>query len=261
MTDIRWLLPNPTPDWALFLDVDGTLLDIASVPTAVVVPDGLLETLPQVAHLLANAVALVSGRTLDDLDRLFPPLRLAKAGQHGAEITWPDGRTEYFGAGDQDLDDLLAHVRRFAQARPGLLVEDNGRTIAVHCRQAPHYQGEITGFLADLVAERRAGLDVVAGRMVTELKPRGVSKRTAVERLMAGAPFRGRTPIFIGDDTTDEDGFAASHEWGGHGIRVGLSGDSIAEYRLPDARAVRRFLADIIRRLNLIEGRGDDANP
>ena len=261
MTDIRWHLPTPAPDWALFLDVDGTLLEIAPAPGAVTVPDGLPDTLIQVARLLDNAVALVSGRTVNDLDKLFRRLPIAEAGQHGSEIRWPDGHAEYFGTGDSGLSALLEPILRFAQVRPGLMVEDKGQTIAVHCRQAPQYQTEIAAFLADLVNGKDAWLDVMSGRLVVELKPRGVSKRTAVERLMRSAPFAGRLPIFIGDDTTDEDGFAAARDLGGHGIRIGLTGESIASFRLPDPKAVRRFLGEIIRHLNLTANRSSHAVP
>jgi trehalose 6-phosphate phosphatase len=236
-------LPEPRSDWALFLDIDGTLIDIAPTPDAVVVPPGLAELLRSLLPLLDGAVALVSGRRLADIDRLFAPLQPAAAGQHGAEIRQPDGSVVIFDAAAHTLAALLPKVTSFAQARPGILVENKGMTIAVHCRQVPQYQSELDRFLNDLIAEEAAALETIHGHRVFEIKPRNLSKRTAVEHFMRAAPFTGRQPIFIGDDRTDEDGFAAVQALGGQAIRVGSDAPSRATWRIPGPAETRAFLS------------------
>ena len=235
-------LPTPRRNWALFLDIDGTLLDLAPTPTDVVIPADLPDLLRGLCRVLGGAVALVSGRALSDIDALLSPLTLAAAGQHGAEIRLPDGRIERFDAAAGALAGLMAKVDAFAAAYPGILVEDKGMTIAVHCRQAPQYQSELGRFLAGLAAEYPDCLETIRGHRVFEIKPRNLSKRTAVEQFMRGAPFAGRVPVFIGDDRTDEDGFAAVKAVGGHAIRVGLEGPSIADRRIAGPADTRGFL-------------------
>ncbi|MDB5396792.1 MAG: trehalose-phosphatase [Rhodospirillales bacterium] len=243
-------LPEPDSNWALFLDIDGTLIDIASTPTSVVVPPSLPDLLRSLGSMLDGAVAVVSGRSLADVDRLFAPLRVAGAGQHGAEIRLPDGTTRIFDAAARKLSELLPKVTSFAQVRPGILVENKGMTIAVHCRQVPQYQPELGQFLTDLAAQPGSGLETIRGHRVFEIKPRNLSKRTAVEHFMRAAPFAGRLPIFIGDDRTDEDGFAAVQALGGYAIHVGLAGPSIATWRIAGPVQTRAFLSHIVEILN-----------
>jgi trehalose 6-phosphate phosphatase len=239
-------LPQPCSDWALFLDIDGTLIDIAPTPDAVVVPPDLRDLLRSLEPLLGDAVALVSGRRLADIDRLFAPLTVAAAGQHGAEIRLPDGTIHVFDAAAHKLAPLLPKVTSFAQARPGILVENKGVTIALHCRQVPQYQSELGRFLDDLTAGEADGLETIHGNRVFEIKPRSLSKRTAVEHFMRAAPFAGRLPVFIGDDRTDEDGFAAVQAQNGYAIRVGLDGQSLATGRLASPRETRAFLSHVV---------------
>jgi trehalose 6-phosphate phosphatase len=250
MTDPGRPLPEPSPDWALFLDIDGTLLELAATPNEVVVPPGLPDLLRALRRRLNGAVALVSGRALTDIDALLSPLTLAAAGQHGAEIRLPDGRTERFDAAAEVLHSLLPTVAAFAAARPGILVEDKGMTIAVHCRQVPQYQGELGPFLDDLAARHPDRLETIHGHRVFEIKPRNLSKRTAVDHFMRVAPFAGRLPVFIGDDRTDEDGFAAANAAGGYAIRVGLDGPSLANWRIADPAGTRAFLSHAAEALN-----------
>jgi trehalose 6-phosphate phosphatase len=255
MTEIGCPLPAPRSDWALFLDIDGTLLELAPTPTEVVVPPDLPELLGNLQHALGGAVALISGRSLADIDALFPSLVLTAAGQHGAEIRLAGGATERLGPADGVLASLMGRVTAFAAARPGILVEDKGMTIAVHCRQVPEYQAELGQSLTDLAAEHADLLETIRGHRVFEIKPRNLNKRTAVERLMRIAPFAGRLPLFIGDDRTDEDGFAAVRALGGHAIRVGPDGPgpdwtTIATWRMADPVRVRAFLADVAQSLD-----------
>ena len=249
MTETGCPLPTPAENWALFLDIDGTLLELAPTPSAVVVPPDLPGLLQALTRLLDGAVALVTGRSLADVDMLFAPLALTGAGQHGAEIRIAGGDTERLGPGNGVLQQLMPRIEAFAAARPGILVEGKGMTIAVHCRRVPEYQDELGQFLTALAAEQGDRLETIRGHRVFEIKPRNVSKRTAVEHLMLSAPFAGRLPLFIGDDRTDEDGFAAVRALGGHAIRVGpdLSNAgwaSLATWRMADPARVRAFLSD-----------------
>ncbi len=190
-----------------------------------------------------------------DIDALFPSLTLTAAGQHGAEIRLAGAATERLGPADGVLSGLMPKIAAFAVAHPGILVEDKGMTIAVHCRQVPEYQAELGQFLTDLAAEHAETLETIRGHRVFEMKPRNLSKRTAVEHLMRIAPFAGRLPLFIGDDRTDEDGFAAVRALGGHAIRVGPDGpgpdwSTLANCRMADAAHVRAFLANAAQSLD-----------
>lgn len=236
-------LPSPSSDWALFLDIDGTLIDIAPSPFQVEVPSSLPGLLESLARALGGAVALVTGRSLSDLDRLFGPLGATVVGQHGAEIRRPAGEIESLdGPAGGWPSRLLPHLETFVAERPGLLVEDKGHTVAVHYRLAPQFRKELDRYLADITTGLLDEIAIVAGKRVFELKPTGVSKGKAVEHLMRSAPFAGRTPVFIGDDTTDEDGFAAVKAAGGHAIRVGGGGESLATWQIRDPDAVREYL-------------------
>lgn len=249
MHDAERTLPEPNRNWAMFLDIDGTLLDLAPTPSQVRVPPDLPALLEALAGTLGGAVAVVSGRTLGDVDALLHPLTLAAAGQHGAEIRRPDGAMERSAAG-KNLSGLLPAIKSFTADRPGLLVEDKGMTIAVHWRQAPEHQDELGRFLDRLASEKQEGLEAIRGHRVFEIKPRAISKRTAVERFMETAPFAGRIPVAIGDDRTDEDGFAAALALGGQAIRVGVDAPSMATARIADPMRVRAFLKRIVEGLN-----------
>jgi trehalose 6-phosphate phosphatase len=243
MTETGCPLPAAHENWALFLDIDGTLLDLAPTPSAVVVPPDLPPLLQALGRALNGAVALVTGRSLADVDALFAPLTLTAAGQHGAEIRLAGHETQQLGSSNGILKALMGRIEAFAEARPGILVEGKGMTIAVHCRQVPQYQHELGRFLTQLAAEHGDRLETIQGHRVFEIKPRNVSKRTAVEHLMHAVPFAGRLPLFIGDDRTDEDGFAAVRALGGHAIRVGPEQPSIATWRMSDPACVRAFLS------------------
>jgi trehalose 6-phosphate phosphatase len=236
-------LPEPNPNWALFLDIDGTLLDIADTPTAVIVPPGLPALLRSLHGIFSGALALVSGRSLADIDRLFAPPFLPAAGQHGAEIRIADGRPEASVAGDAGLAALLPEIEAFTAERPGLLVEKKGWTIAVHYRAAPHYGSDLAAFLNGLVMDHADAIETITGHCVFEIKPKAFNKGSAVACFMQAAPFAGRRPVFIGDDRTDEDGFAAVRTLGGHSVRVGLNGNSIADTRIAGPTELRAWLA------------------
>lgn len=233
--------PDYTANWALFLDVDGTLLEITEPPDAVAVPDGLTSMLGTLASSLGGALAVVSGRRLDDLDRLFAPLHLPAAGIHGLEHRAADGRTDMLGK-IETLDPFRVPLMEFAEAHDGAFVEDKGRALALHYRGAPEAETPARRLVAQLLSRHDDGVRVIDGKMVFEIKPKLADKGRAVARFMGEPPFHGRRPVFIGDDVTDEDAFRAVNERGGLSIRVGDRPDSAARYLLADVGAVLGWL-------------------
>ncbi|HEX2446763.1 MAG TPA: trehalose-phosphatase [Methyloceanibacter sp.] len=204
---------------ALLLDVDGTLLDIAPRPTDVTVPPALRPILADLIERSGGAVALVSGRTIKTLDRLFSPLTLPAIGGHGAEIRLSAGgpilRTP---AG---LSASLRHeLHLLARADPHVLVEDKRHSIALHYRQAPQQEAFLKGGVRKIVLNE-TDVEFLCGKFVIDIKPRLFSKGSAVLKLMAERPFTGRVPLFVGDDTTDESVFAILPNLEGRGYSVG----------------------------------------
>lgn len=246
VTSIKADLPGPAPIdpacSALFLDVDGTLVDIAPTPDAVRVPDGLPVVLDRLHRLCGGALALVSGRAIADLDRLFAPLRLPAAGIHGAEVRFADA-VEDRAVDFPDPVALRAELGRLAGAHPGVEIEDKGPAIAIHYRAAPAAQAAVQA-AAEALA-RRWGLHLQAGKCVVEIKASPRTKGDALREMMARAPFAGRRPVMIGDDVTDEDGFHAALALDGTAIRVGDSGGrrTAATALLPDPASLCGWLA------------------
>jgi trehalose 6-phosphate phosphatase len=236
--------PLPAPDWALFLDVDGTLLDIAERPDEVAVPRTLVQTLRRAADAFDGALALVSGRTIAELDRLFDPLRLPIAGQHGAEMRIGGIRPEMRVV--EAPSDALRRVVADAMAPlAGILVEDKGLTVAVHYRAAPELGDAIGATLRQLIKASGEAADLMPGKFVWEVRPAHRDKGQAVQTFMADAPFKGRLPVFVGDDITDADGFAMVERLGGIALAVGdLHTPRVAAFH--DAAAVRDWLRDFV---------------
>ena len=196
---------------ALFLDVDGTLLDLAASPSAVVVPHGLVECIADIERALGGALALVSGRTFEDLDRLFWPLRLRASAVHGAEIRY-DPQTPI--VVDAAAAVLPAPLWRSLNASltgfPGVFAENKRFSFAVHYRAAPTCGADLREVLRRIVAAAAIpDVEIVDSRLAFEIKGRGFDKGSAINRFLARSPFVGRVPIFVGDDGTDEPGFAA----------------------------------------------------
>jgi trehalose 6-phosphate phosphatase len=226
-------------DDALFLDFDGTLVEIAEHPERVLLPARLPDLLHATRARLGGALAVVTGRRLDDIDRWLQPFKFAGAGLHGLELRRrPEDRAEH--VSDHDVGDAASAVREALGAIEGVWLEDKGRSIAVHFRAAPC--AERTCVTEVECIATRFGLRVVVGKRVVELKAPGADKGTAVDALMRVAPFAGRRPIFVGDDVTDEDGFAAAARHGGIGVRIG-DGATCASIRLPDVRAALDWLS------------------
>jgi trehalose 6-phosphate phosphatase len=236
-------LPAPPPldrAAALFLDVDGTLLEIAADPMAVEVPPRLPALLARLAWQRNGALALVSGRPLAQLDFLFA-WRGAAAGLHGAEWRRADGGVER--AGDAEavaaLDRLRPQLTALAAQHPGVTLEDKGATIAVHYRATPQHGPAI---LAEANRMRDPALRVIRGKMVVEWQPRGSDKGQIIGALLADPPFRGRSSVYLGDDTTDEDAFAEISRRGGTAILVGTPRPTRAAYRLASVAAALSWL-------------------
>jgi trehalose 6-phosphate phosphatase len=229
---------------ALFLDVDGTLLEIASRPDHVHVPSDMPSLLHDLARQRGGALALVSGRPLREIDRLLQPWRGAAAGLHGIERRRADGILDSYldSAAAAALDRLRPQLKALASIGSGLALEDKDKTLALHYRAAPERQSEICS-LAGEMARREAALRLIAGKMVVEFQPRGVNKGMAIAAFLAEPPFIGRHPVFIGDDVSDEDGFAEISARHGIAIRVGPPAQTRAQYALPDVRTVGAWLA------------------
>jgi len=204
---------------ALFLDVDGTMLDIAAVPHEVHVPPGLGDELVALLELCGGALAVISGRTIEDIDRLFHPHRFPAAGAHGAQLrARADGTIDHISRPIPEA--LRANFTALANT-PGAFIEDKGVTLALHYRLAQH---PVFGEARISALEREAeesGFTILHGKKVLELKPLGVDKGVAIRAFMAKPPFAGRQPVFAGDDRTDAHGFAVLEEFGGGGIAVG----------------------------------------
>lgn len=227
---------------ALFLDIDGTLFDIAASPDAVRVPPCLPALLSAVSDRLDGALALVSGRCVDDIDRLFAPRVFAASGQHGAEFR-PHPRDAvamlpYATPIDAGIRRALAAI---ANEMPGVLLEDKGVSIAVHYRAAPVLREPLREKIAAAIAAHGPAVRLLGGRMVWEVLPAGLDKGVALECFMRLPPYAGRLPVFIGDDVTDEDGFRSAIRLGGQALRVGRNDEDA--FSGPDA--VRTWLAGV----------------
>lgn len=216
----------PTPidprTTAIFLDIDGTLLDIAPTPLEVKVSDALRATLASLSRMFQGAVAFVSGRPIAEMDRLFDPLRLAAVGGHGAEIRYaPGGEIRRSEIATLD-EDLRAEFSRIGRIGDGVIVEDKGYSLAIHFRLAPQLGGEIMKSVAAVCKDDRcSALEILPGKAVVEIKPGGYDKGTGLREMMSVRPFTGRTPIFVGDDVTDSAAFAVLQDFAGTGFSVG----------------------------------------
>jgi trehalose 6-phosphate phosphatase len=224
---------------ALFLDLDGTLAPIAARPQDVH-PDphrtGLVERLEAA---MKGRLAVISGRALEDVDRILEGRVPSVAAVHGLVRRDADGQV-HRSAAHPDVARASEAFRRLAETDPGLLVEDKGQSVALHYRLAPHRAAEAHG-LAEEIA-RQTGLMVQAGHMVVELRTPGPTKSDSVRAFMAAPPFLGAAPIFVGDDITDEDGFAAVWTLGGFGVLVGPQRRTHARWRLDDVSEALAWL-------------------
>lgn len=243
-------LPEPDDRWALFLDVDGTLIDFADTPDGVRVDSRVNEILLGLDRRFGHAVALVSGRSIEQLDQLFAPLRHTVAGLHGLERRGPDGHIQRVDSAVAGLDRVRETFSQFSKANPAAIVEDKGMAVALHYRRAPDLAPMADALARQLVSDPIANCDdslvLLHGKMVVEFRPRGPNKGDVVDDFMAIEPFKGRIPVFIGDDITDEDGFNAVNRLSGHSIRVGPPQVSAAKWRIDGVADLRVWLEGLI---------------
>lgn len=226
---------------ALFLDFDGTLVELADTPDAIEVAASLPSLLRTVATRLEGRLGIISGRSIEDLERHMNCTGLALSGSHGLELRLANGEHIPLAA-PVDLSEARERIAQFAAGTPGLLVEDKPQSIAVHYRQAPKEGERVRELLAKIA--RRSGLALQAGKMVLELRPKGADKGDALRAFMAEPEFAGARPVFVGDDVTDEDAFEAAAAMGGGGILVGPERASAAQWRLPNVSSVERWLRE-----------------
>jgi trehalose 6-phosphate phosphatase len=241
-------LPPFDGHWAWFLDIDGTLRDNAAIPSAVKPAPADCRLVTELYAQTRGALALISGRSLEGIDGLFHPLRLPAAGQHGIERRDARGEIHRHVFPEEGLRRAAREIRAFAAKHEGLVFEDKGASVALHYRLAPQLAGAVHATVRRAAEHLGEGVEVQSGKMVEELKPSGRDKGIAIEEFMAELPFRGRMPVFLGDDLTDEQGFHVVNRLGGHAVKIGL-GPSAARWRIPDAAAVRAWLRGGLERL------------
>ena len=234
---------------ALFLDVDGTLIDLAARPTDVVVPAGLTRTLAKIERKLAGALAFVSGRAISDLDRLFKPLRLRASGVHGAEMRFDPGQREASTPAAIELPrSLRTALMRVVAAFPGAFVEDKRFSLVVHYRLTPSAERPLREAVTRVIdSAKTTAVEVIDGHCAIELKAPGFDKGGAIAAFLSTPAFRDRTPVFVGDDASDESGFALVAARGGYAYSVGQKRwGTIGVF--PEPKAVREWLAEFAER-------------
>ena len=235
--------------FGLFLDVDGVLLEIADKPDAVLLPPGLMPILERLIDCCEGAVALISGRSLAFLERMFDPLPVAMAGLHGVERRMPDGKIEVLETSETQLDALRKELAGFVSQRPEIGLEDKGMAIALHFRAAPARGAEIFDYLERRLPEIAPNFHIQPGKMVYEVKPHGMDKGAAIELMLERPPFAGRVPVFAGDDVTDEHGFAVVNRLDGISIKVGDGPETLARYHIGSVSEMRDWLSRLAGRL------------
>lgn len=237
--------PGITADTGLFLDVDGTLLEIAPTPDAVVVPEGLIETLNRLSEALDGAVALVSGRRRAELNQFFRSAEVILVGEHGATASVRLPAVDAT-RGERPPPGLTAALKRFAARHPDTLLELKGHGAALHVRQAPEAAAAARRLANALAETYRDRVRLLRGKAVFEFVSNGISKGRAIEALLAQEPFQGRLPYVIGDDVTDEDGFAVANRLAGVSLRVGSSdlrmAGSVARFTIASPSQLRKWL-------------------
>ncbi|WP_158701039.1 trehalose-phosphatase [Phytohalomonas tamaricis] len=241
-------LPSEPSEWALFLDLDGTLTPLVDHPSNTHVEERMLELLDGLWHALDGALAVVSGRSVKDLERLLAPLRLPLAGQHGAERQDADSKYTNIEPNHEALEQSRQALEQFVEQTPGLFLEDKGASLALHYRNAPDEADAVKQKTHALEQELNGALKIHEGKFVVEIRDTSCNKGRAVQDFMQSAPFKGRCPVFVGDDLTDEDGFEAVNALNGHSIKIG-DGPSAASCRLESPAEVLLWLEECLKRV------------
>jgi trehalose 6-phosphate phosphatase len=231
---------------ALLLDIDGTLLDFAPTPRAVTVPEGLVPILSGLLDRASGALALVSGRSLDDIDWMFAPARFPSVGGHGAEMRLSIDNEAVATHAPPLNPELKRRFAAIAELHDGIFLEDKGYSLALHFRRAPQAEAAIYDAVSMIRADLpNAPIEVLPGKFVCEIKQSGFTKATGVRELMTHAPFNERRPVFLGDDVTDETVFAIMPDYDGLSFSVGRRAQGVAgEFSGP--AEVRRWLAHLL---------------
>ena len=228
---------------AIFLDFDGTLVEIAPSPNEIEVDPLTLITLETLFRKFDGALAIITGRKLEDIDTCLFPLILPAAGIHGVERRSSNGSI-HTPAHDAKLSQIKKIISEYSKKNFGVFLEDKGQSLAVHYRMAPDKEKPIKLLLSKLT-RNRDDLQILSGKMVYEVKPVSINKGTAIEAFMTEIPFKNRTPLFVGDDQTDEDAFKYVNKIGGLSVRVGTEGTSLAKFRLQNVVVARKWLSAI----------------
>jgi trehalose 6-phosphate phosphatase len=228
-------------EWAWFFDLDGTLVELASSPSSVVVHQELPELLAKVHSLSGGAVSVITGRAVADVDRFISLPEVPVAGQHGLEVRAADGTFRDIPPISGNLGEVRQALEDAVARHPGLIAEYKGESIALQYRRAPRLAGYAHRLVRSLAARHAPDFQVRKGKWVVELAHHTANKGIAIRQMMEQSPFAGRTPVFIGDDVTDEAGFAAVNKMGGVSVKVG-HGRTVAKWRLRDVTAVREWI-------------------
>lgn len=256
MSEVMSPFAGQPPLLAVFTDFDGTLVEIAETPDAIEVSSELTERLDRAINDFDHAFAVLTGREIADIDRFLAPLQLPIAGAHGFQRRRADGTLDAID--DQvsaGAESIARALEPLAQANPGLLMEAKDGSVAIHFRQAPELEG-VCHLAMQEALQDHPQFTMVPGKMVLEARAVGFDKGAALRAFMQEEPFAGRTPIFIGDDRTDEDAFRAAQELGGVGIKLG-PGETAARMRIADVASVHALLQG----LGEIAHRGLPAEP
>ncbi len=234
-------------DIALFLDVDGTLLEFSEKFNEIKADKELVNNLNQIQFLIKGSIALISGRQIEDLDNIFFPLQLPAAGQHGLEIRKQKGIIEVLTRINLP-EKILSSLKRLKDKNHGIVLEYKKNSIAIHFRAAPSLENKIKKYVSQLL-EGEQNFDFIKGNKVIEIKPNFLNKGTAISNFMNEEPFLKKLPVFIGDDTTDEDGFKYVNSIQGISIKVGENKNSLAKYKLKSVSEVNFCLNKLIVKL------------
>lgn len=235
-------------DIALFLDIDGTLLEHQPHPEDVHVDDELRSLIAAVAQALDGAAAFVTGRNVAMVDRLFAPLHLPSAGLYGLEHRLTSDGVVERADEPEDLAAVADQMQHRFRSTEGIYFERKGAVLAVHTRAAPAVFPQVKAAAEEALGRLPEGYRIVAGHAGLEFMPLEALKSAAIERFMGVSPFAGRLPVFFGDDVSDEAGFEYVNAQDGISIRVRPQGETQARFALPDVAAVHEWLAGLTAR-------------